>query len=270
MIVVESGGTKSTWIFENIRGELQVVESVGLHPQELSLAKEQIIAQLVKENDFRNKEVYFFGAGCESQVAKDKITTFLQSKSLEVQSVETDIYAACVAHLGKAEGVVGILGTGAVAAHFDGIKVTKITSGWGYLLGDEGSGFDIGKRLLQSYLRGELSTSIRKEIEDYFQGIPMLHRIYEPDGRKFVAGLTKIVANYREESEISLLLERAFQEFYETALKSFRSTEEIYFIGSVAYYFKKELEQVLLKNNHRLGGVLKDAGRAVYSFLSSH
>src|SRR5690554_704656 len=103
MIVVESGGTKSTWVFYNSLGTKVDLVSVGLHPQELTSQKEKLISQLIDENQLKGREIYFFGAGCESQEAKVKVTRFLEEFSLNVQQVETDIYAACVAHLGRSE-----------------------------------------------------------------------------------------------------------------------------------------------------------------------
>src|SRR5690554_5567591 len=122
MIVVESGGTKSTWVFHDISGQQKSITTVGLHPQELSNSKLKVISDLIEVEQLQGSSVYFFGAGCESNEAKNKVIRFLEKFSLLVQQVETDIYAACVAHLGDTEGVVGVLGTGAVAAHFDGHK----------------------------------------------------------------------------------------------------------------------------------------------------
>ncbi|HZH86755.1 MAG TPA: hypothetical protein VFD77_05520 [Brumimicrobium sp.] len=268
MIVVESGGTKSTWVFYNSLGTKVDLVSVGLHPQELTSQKEKLISQLIDENQLKGREIYFFGAGCESQEAKVKVTRFLEEFSLNVQQVETDIYAACVAHLGNTEGVVGIIGTGAVAAHFDGQKVVQQTSGLGYLLGDEGSGFDIGKRLLQSYFGNELPKAIRQEIEIYFDHQSILHRIYESDGRMFIAGLTKVVYEFKSEPVIVKLLNESFLAFCETALHPLNPKHSINFIGSIAYYFEDELGKSISASGYQLGNVKKEAVHGVFAFLS--
>ncbi|MBW7867906.1 MAG: hypothetical protein H3C31_06235 [Brumimicrobium sp.] len=268
MIVVESGGTKSTWVYRDASGQLTQKATVGLHPQELTDQKKTIFLQFIQENNFQQEEVYFFGAGCESKEAKTKIIQFLNLFQLNVRLVETDIYAACIAHLGNREGVVGIIGTGAVVAYFDGKNVKQITSGWGYILGDEGSGFDLGKRLIQYYLRGELSLTVRKKIEEYFQGHSIIHRVYEPDGRKFVAGLTKIIHEFLHESEVSELISQGFSDFCQTALKPLKtSIQEIHFIGNVAYYFENQLSNALTHHGYRLGSIKCEAAQAVYEFF---
>lgn len=268
MIVVESGGTKSTWVFYNSLGTKVDLVSVGLHPQELTSHKEKLISELIDGNQLKGRDIYFFGAGCESLEAKIKVTHFLEQHALIVKQVETDIYAACVAHLREAEGIVGILGTGAVAAHFDGQKVVQQTSGLGYLLGDEGSGFDIGKRLLQSYFRNELPKAIRQEIEIYFNHQSILYRIYESDGRMFIAGLTKVVHDFKSESVIVKLLNESFLAFCETALHPLNPKYSINFIGSVAYYFEDEIGRAVSASGYQLGKVEREAIHGVFAFLS--
>lgn len=267
MIVVESGGTKSSWVF-NPGKNRKCIESVGLHPQELSKDKENTIKDLIQSENLQNHSVYFYGAGCESPEAKTKITNFLEGLGLEVKQVQTDIYAACLAHLGNQAGVVGILGTGAVAAQFDGDKVIKQTSGLGYILGDEGSGFDIGKRLLQYYFNNQLPKEISDSIEKYFNHKSILHRIHEPDGRMCIAGLTKIVHENREHSSIKKVLDQAFTEFCTTALAPLNNTNPIHFIGSIAFYFNEELEEALVKQGFSMGEVKKVAVFGVFDFLS--
>nr|WP_299203555.1 hypothetical protein [uncultured Brumimicrobium sp.] len=269
MIVVESGGTKSTWVFHDISGQQKSITTVGLHPQELSDSKLEVISDLIEVEQLQGSSVYFFGAGCESNEAKNKVIRFLEKFSLLVQQVETDIYAACVAHLGDAEGVVGILGTGAVAAHFDGHKIVQQTSGLGYMLGDEGSGFDIGKRLLQSYFRKELPFLIVQEIDAYFEHKPVLHRIYESDGRMFVAGLTKIAHKFRSEIVIQKILNRSFIDFCTTALQPLNLKSKVHMIGSVSYYFEKELNMAFLEAGFQLGNIEKEAVFKVFSYLSN-
>lgn len=269
MIVIESGGTKSTWVFKSEIGEIQSVESVGLHPQELSADKEKIIHSLILNNSLGKEDVYFYGAGCESPEAKIKITSFLKAQGLEVKQVQTDIYAACIAHLGNSKGVVGILGTGAVAAQFDGKKVIKQTSGLGYVLGDEGSGFDIGKRLLQKKFRGELSEDLSDAINTYFHNKSILHRIHEPDGRMCIAGLTKIVYDFSSDGLIQKILAEAFSDYCEIALLPLGRESPINFIGSVAYYFQDDLEKATLLAGFKMGEVKKEAVFGAFDFLSN-
>lgn len=269
MIVIESGGTKSTWVFKSESEEINSVQTVGLHPQELSVEKRNIIQSLIGKHNFKTSTVYFYGAGCESKEAKAKIISFFKDLGLNIKQVQTDIYAACLAHLGNKKGIVGILGTGAVAAKFDGEKVIQQTSGLGYLLGDEGSGYDIGKRLLQKYFKEELPFEISEAIEIYFNNESILHRIHEPDGRMCIAGLTKVIHQFSNEPSIKVVLVAAFSGFCDTALQPFERDLQIHFVGSIAYYFTLELKEELLKAGYDLGEVKKEAVFGVFDYLSS-
>ncbi|MFA5575380.1 MAG: BadF/BadG/BcrA/BcrD ATPase family protein [Brumimicrobium sp.] len=270
MIVVESGGTKSIWMFEDSKGLLRKEVSVGLHPREISEEKTNLIHSFIKENELKNRDVYFYGAGCESGQAKNIIQDFLNNQELKTKEVNTDIYAACVSHLGNNKGVVAILGTGAVAAKYDGNKVVKITSGWGYLLGDEGSGFDLGKRLLQLHISNQLPKEIKDEVNQYFGNNAILHRIYAPDGRKLVAGLAKIIQKFKEEKIIKQMIFQAFSDFCDTAIKPLQTKEKINFIGSVAYFFQEELRKTLKSKDYTFGEVKQEAIDGVFDFVRNN
>ncbi|RFC53779.1 hypothetical protein DXU93_11675 [Brumimicrobium aurantiacum] len=270
MIVIESGGTKSTWVF-NLPNDLRGKDSfrtIGLHPQELNSTKAETIKALVQEHQLQNQEVHFFGAGCESEEAKVKIKKFLEAFGLDVQQVQTDLHAACVAHLGQKRGMVGIIGTGAVAALFNGEKVIQQSSGLGYMLGDEGSGFDIGKRLIVQHLNHQLPSEITKEIDTYFEYRSIVHRVQESDGRMKIAGLTKIVRKYSDDPVIFKILKEAFSDFCKTALLPIQENHPIHFIGSVAYYFQEELKSTLSSMGYEMGGVEKEAVEGVFEFLN--
>lgn len=270
MLVIESGGTKSTWIFGADASTYQTMETVGLHPQELSDEKQNTIADFIQKHSLSGASTFFYGAGCESDVAQKKIMNFLTTLSLHVIEINTDLFAACRAHLGNSEGIVGILGTGAIVAQFDGQKIIKKTSGLGYLLGDEGSGYDIGKRLLQAYYRNDLSTALCAEIDNYFENKPILHRIYAPDGRMVIAGLSKIAYRWRKEAVIRQLLKQAFTDFCITALNPLslqHDKYEIHFVGSIAFHFSEELREVLVENEYEMGTIFPIAAQEVFHHL---
>lgn len=268
MIVIESGGTKSTWVFKDENNQVKTEVLDGLHPQELSDDKIKNVAQFIKDFHLFGQEVHFYGAGCESPEAKHKITSFFQDLNLAIVQIQTDIYAACLASYGNRRGIVGILGTGAVAALYDGEKIVQQTSGLGYILGDEGSGFDIGKRLLKLYFDKELSQPIVKTIDVYFNGKSILHRIYEADGRKKVAGLTKVIFPFKQEVEVHKVIYSAFDEFCTQALKPFSKEEPVSFIGSVAYHFEETLKEVVEAAGYQFQTVHKEAAIGVFNHLS--
>jgi glucosamine kinase len=74
------------------------------------------------------------GLGCPVELVGDAVTAFAAGST------------------GRA-GSVLIAGTGAVAAHVDGLRVTKAADGLGWLLGDEGSGVWVGLQAVRAAAR---------------------------------------------------------------------------------------------------------------------
>jgi N-acetylglucosamine kinase-like BadF-type ATPase len=256
-VVIESGGSKSSWAFGDYKlGLKYLVETVGLHPQEITQQKTEIIRELLKENGCDSSTIiYFYGAGCGSSNIP-LITSYFKQFSIDKLTVKTDLEGACIALLKKSRGYAAILGTGAIAAEFDGEKVIQTYSGLGYLLGDEGSGFDLGKRLLRSYFNSDLPQLLQSQIEDYFEGRQaILTSVYSAHGRFKVAGLAKLIHENKSLPEVNSLIHMAFEDFYEHALRKFHDIQEVSFIGSIAYYFQDELHKVLSQRSIRISAV---------------
>ena len=64
-----------------------------------------------------------------------------------------DAHIALVGGIGKQVGVIVTSGTGSIAYGIDQYGQEARAGGWGYLLGDEGSGYDIGIKGLQAVAR---------------------------------------------------------------------------------------------------------------------
>ena len=65
---------------------------------------------------------------------------------------------------GNTSGLIGILGTGANTAYYDGTILHQKAPSLGYLLGDEGSGAHLGRLLLSAGLRDELPTDLLRKL----------------------------------------------------------------------------------------------------------
>lgn len=270
MIVIESGGSKSSWAFYDKKSSsTKYLETVGLHPLEVDSKKIYLLSEFLKTNNIKafDSKVYFYGAGCEKQKGKQTIKHLLSEFGFKKVSVETDLKGACLAHYGNKSGIVGILGTGAVVAQFNGKSIVKKTSGLGHLLGDEGSGFDLGKRLLNAYFYERLPANIKYDVEDYFlPETDIIHRINQSDGRKIIAGLTKVMHNHINHKIIQSLIKDAFLSFYETAIATIPNSSKIALTGSIAYYFEKEIINTLKQRNITVTQIHKSAIKPLFQY----
>lgn len=242
----------------------------GLHPMELNADKKAHILQYIRSNELSDAAVHFYGAGCESDFGKEQIIQFLNECQLREREVQTDIYGACKALLGNQPGTVGILGTGAVAVRYDGVRITQQASGWGYILGDEGSGFDIGKRVVQAYLRNEFddAPAVKTTIENYFGGsnriIPLCS---QPNARFTIAGLTREINPHSDHPVIRQILTDAFTDFYKTAILPLSADKEVNLVGSVAYHLQDEVAAAFRTINVNVARVECDAIDRLHAFV---
>jgi N-acetylglucosamine kinase-like BadF-type ATPase len=69
-----------------------------------------------------------------------------------------DAHVALAGALGGQPGAVVISGTGSIAYGVDAAGRTARAGGWGWILGDEGSGYDIGRRAIMAALAAEDGT----------------------------------------------------------------------------------------------------------------
>lgn len=108
-------------------------------------------------------------AGANAAGAADWLGAHLPFASLRI---ETDAVTAAKGALGAADGIVAAIGTGSVFAIQQQGRLRQI-GGWGFWLGDEGSGAVLGRSLLARALRARDGvhdlTPLLHSVLDHFQ-----------------------------------------------------------------------------------------------------
>ena len=115
--------------------------------------------------------------------------------------VHHDAIIALAGGVGRLYGVVLIAGTGALAYVVDAHGHSRRASGWGHLLGDEGSGYDTGLRALRAVLRahdgrGPATTLTAQVLSAWNLNLPedLIGLVYAPDfPRRRIASLLPLV-----------------------------------------------------------------------------
>ena len=93
-------------------------------------------------------------AGGDSAVVHRKMLRWLrQSVPARAHLMTTDAAITLAAALGESEGVIVIAGTGSIAFGRDAKGRILRVGGWGSLLDDAGSGYDIGRKAIAAALR---------------------------------------------------------------------------------------------------------------------
>ncbi len=93
-------------------------------------------------------------AGASATYAGDWLREVVQAVTPDALLVlSSDVEIALVGAHGARRGVLVLAGTGSVALGMDGTGRVARAGGWGYLLGDEGSGYWIGMEGLRAVMR---------------------------------------------------------------------------------------------------------------------
>jgi N-acetylglucosamine kinase len=115
-------------------------------------------------------------------------------------AVTTDAAIALSGATATGQGIAAIAGTGSIAFGRNAAGRTARTGGWGYLFGDEGSGFEIARQALRAALRMEEGwgppTSLRQALLDSTgsrNANEVMHRFYTSEWpRSRVAALAPL------------------------------------------------------------------------------
>jgi N-acetylglucosamine kinase-like BadF-type ATPase len=144
-----------------------------------------------------------FAAACfgMSGGPEDKQAILLEILPADVVVVTDDAVIALSGATAGEPGIVTIAGTGSIAFGRNAAGVTARVGGWGYIFGDEGSGFDIARQALRAALRAEEGwgppTALVRALLDATGSADangVLHRFYTPDWpRSRVATLAPLV-----------------------------------------------------------------------------
>jgi N-acetylglucosamine kinase-like BadF-type ATPase len=124
--------------------------------------------------------------------------------------IVNDALIALVAGAGASPGVVVISGTGSIAYGVSHRGLAARAGGWGPTLGDEGSGYWIGRRALEAVVRDADGrgprTALTEKVLEYFS-LPkpelLISEIYhQPHGRRAIASLAPLVDRAREDGDL--------------------------------------------------------------------
>lgn len=176
-IGVDSGGTKTTFtLFDDDLARVDTLRLGTTHFQQVGYdGMERLLAEgideLVRRNDVGEFGVGFgiAGFGEEAEVAAHIREGVERVSAGRPHIIVNDGEAALAASLALGDGIAIISGTGSIAFGTCAGREGRC-GGWGYQVGDEGSGWWIGKRLLEAFSRECDGRALRGAVRDVVMG----------------------------------------------------------------------------------------------------
>lgn len=277
ILIADGGSTKADWIaLDKDKNEVFRTRTLGLNPAVVSDEElhNRIINmfQLISVKD-DVAEIYFYGAGCGTpkpiKILHDVLKGIFKNAKI---TISEDMLAAVYAATGKNPALVCILGTGSNSCYFDGKEVQMKVASLGYILMDEASGNYFGKVLIREYYYGKMPKNIAAKFEQEFNldaDFIKLNLYRTPNPNMYLATFAKFMFDFKEDKYIKKIIKKGFQEFFKYRVLPFEkdASTPLYFIGSIAFYFRDILEIVAKKNNLKLTGVIQ---RPIDNLLEYH
>ncbi len=247
-IIGDAGGTGTQWrLVEN--EEITQFETIGFNAYTHNI--EDLLESIATTFGSRIKNgtpTYFYAAGIDTKGQAEDVKIALSLVFGENTHTYNDLVGVARSLCGKEKGNVCILGTGANACFYDGESVNKVGASLGYVLGDEGSGAYLGKKLLQKVFREQIASELINSFQQQFNitSHEVIERIYnQPKPNHFLASFAAFIFEHRNHAEIHDLISNAFIDFFEAFFgKNPTKKEPFHFSGSIAFYFSDILRQV--------------------------
>ena len=265
-LIADSGSTKTDWILSDNHHNITKYRTVGLNPYFHSpqSIKEALIESELKPTFSDDiKQIYFYGAGCSTEINCSIVSNGLQLLFPKAKiEVNHDMLAAARALCGNAKGLAGILGTGSNSCLFDGKNVLETIGGYGHMLGDEGSGMHIGKTLLQNFMNDEMPLDVSEIFVAKYQYSKkdVMDKVMKSQfPNRFMASFSTFLFDNIANPYCQTLVENCFDDFFEKNILKYKNSQplDVNIVGSIAFHFDAQLRKVAASKNRTIGKILR-------------
>ncbi len=297
-LICDCGSTKAEWVVLNDGNVVKRFITNGFNP---NFTDGETIKSIISEaKDVVDNEevsrVFFYGSGCGSEANKIKVS-MLFAMVFKINDIEVfpDTLGACHALFGNNPGIACILGTGSNACVYDGEKITETVASLGFMIGDEGSGCHIGKRIVHDYFLGLMPEDLRKKFDEkyHLDRETFLKRVYQGEQpSRFLAEFTKFAAENVDNQYIKIIVGDCFEQFLNSSFRPTVGSGEISdkqnscsfdgsttpigsarnyvgFVGSIAFIFQDILLQHLANHNIKCSKILKNPMDGLIEYYKS-
>ena len=265
ILIADSGSTKTDWVLIG-QGTENSFKTIGFNPYFIDTAaiQKELTSRLTPSLEASAvNEVYFYGAGCSNSLNVGIVEAALKHCFPNAKLfVGHDMLAAARALLGDEPGFAAIIGTGSNTCIYNGSQVSANIDSLGYLLGDEGSGSYIGKKIVRDYLRGYLPPVLDADFRNKYNDLTpagVFDALYnKPLPNRYLAAFCMFADQHKEHAYIREIVRTSFHDFFKNLVSGYPGYQQYSFncIGSVASTFKDILEEVAGTFKMKVGRII--------------
>jgi glucosamine kinase len=276
-LIADSGSTKTEWcVLKKSKKTLFTTE--GMSPY---FVKEAQIETIIREEVFpflKNNEItefYFYGTGCKNpENVKMFKKVFKKLFPGAVVVVDNDLSAAAKGLCGDEKGIACILGTGSNSCYYNGKAIVKNSPGLGFILGDEGSGAYLGKKVIQHYLYNIFDADLRARFDAKFvtTETEIVESVYnKPLPNRYLASFAIFLVENRGHYMIENIIEDGINDFFYTHIISYAESNKlpINFTGGIAFGFQEVVKQLCFNYSLQPGVFLRSPMQGLIKYHSS-
>jgi len=268
ILIVESGSTKADFVsLGNNNKQLFSTTSLGLNPEVLN--ENEIIDRInqkeaIQSNKNKVEKLFFYGAGCGTPRMKNLLNLifgeyFPNAKIFVLEDTYAAVYST---NPSKEKAIICILGTGSNCSYFDGKIVHQKVQSLGYLAMDDGSGNRFGRKLIREYYFNKMPKHLAERFtqkHDLDADVVKENLYKKQNPNAYLASFAKFLIQHKNDPFCQKIIEDELDLFVENYIKQFDDYKKVlvHFTGSIAFFLKNELQNVLNKHQIRLGNVLQ-------------
>jgi N-acetylglucosamine kinase-like BadF-type ATPase len=279
ILIADSGSTTTDWCLLNTDLTInKYIRTSGLNANYLTdleifnILSCELTTLLPYPISEKITSVFFYGSGCSTEEKQQKIKIQISKITPNANVIaDHDMLGAAISLCGNDMGIVCILGTGSNSCFYDGKNVKKTILSLGYLLGDEGSGTHIGKKILYAYLKNKMPQDIQQLFYSKYQKLPedMVAEMYAAQKvGAYFAEFSHFSSENLNMPYIQNIVKDCFRDFLREQVAQFDEAKSLPlgFVGSVATVFQQELKAVTNEFGYTLGKIIQNPINGLVEF----
>lgn len=266
ILIADSGSTKTDWRLIAKNGKIFTFKSEGINPyfHSSSSITETLKRLNIQPFNFEDiDEVYFYGAGSSSDqnrgIMERGFRPIFENAKIFILH---DLLGAARALFKKDSGITAILGTGSNSCLFVDGEIKQALGGQGYILGDEGSGMHIGRKVVRDFMNDLMPPDILEVFNETY-GLTkdeISFSVYKKDfPNRFLASFSTFVFDHIEHPYILGLANDAFMKFFDRYIVQYMDYQNypLRIVGSVGFHYQAQIQKQADRCGIKLDAIIR-------------